>query len=205
MNQVPNKWYYKVEMNWDSYGSNLNKESDKIYEDEYVASWEESDGKLIPSKTEASREKERPVEISESNVYNITQKIAESFGVFCRYEYGYDSNYHIISRTIIYYNNFIEEEKGHMDLTYPYHTSEITREMDSTELTTKLFVRPVDYDYSETGQVTIMSVDANKSREDYILNFDYLHKFNIITDEQYEAIADYEKDMRFLNLVLEEL
>lgn len=204
-NQIPNKWYYKVEMNWDSYGSNVGRESNKIYEDEYVASWELSNNQLVPSRVETAREKYHSVEISESNVYNITQKIAESFGVFCRYEYGYDANYHIISRTIIYYNNFIEEENGHMDLTYPYHTSEITREMDSTELTTKLFVRPVDYEYSESGQVTIMSVDANKSREDYILNFEYLHKFNIITDEQYAAVKEYEKAMHTLNLELENI
>ena len=77
--------------------------------------------------------------------------------------------------------------------------------MDSTELTTKLFVRPVDYEYSSTGQTSIMSVDANKSREDYILNFDYLHKFNIITDEQYNSIEEYETNMHNINLILESL
>ena len=202
---VPNKWYYKIEMNWESYNSNLSRSPNKVYEDEYVSSWELVLNKLSPLSVEQVAEKERPVEISESNIYNITQKIAEAFGVFCKYEYGYDENYHIISRTVIYYNNFIEERNGHMDLTYPYHTSEITREMDSTELTTKLFVRPVDYEYSSTGQTSIMSVDANKSREDYILNFDYLHKFNIITDEQYNSIEEYETNMHNINLILESL
>ena len=204
---IPNKWYYKIEMNWERYGSSAGRENNKVYEDEYVSSWELNSNthKLIPTSVESMREKERSIEISESNIYNITQKIAETFGVFCKYEYGYDSNYHIISRTVIYYNNFIEEEKGPMDLTYPYHTSQITREMDSSELVTKLFVRDSDYQYTDSGKVNIMTVDANKSREDYILNFDYLHKFNIISNEQYEAIEEYEALLHNKNMQLEQL
>jgi len=35
-----------------------------------------------------AREKARvSVDIKESNIYNITQTLAETFGVFCRYEY----------------------------------------------------------------------------------------------------------------------
>lgn len=201
-NIKPNKWYYKVEMNWASYEGGQTRDPEKIYEDEYVSSWKIDDvsGVLVPAAVEALKEKWRIVEIKESNIYNITQKIAETFGVFCRYEYGYDANYHIISRTVIYYNNFIEEDKGHMDLTYPYHTSEITREMDSTELITKLFVRPIDAEYGGSNELGINDVEANKSREDYILNFDYLHKFNIITDEQYAAIAEYEQALHEKNI-----
>jgi len=91
-----------------------------------------------------------------------------------------------------------------MDLTYPYHTTSITREIDSTDLVTKMFVRPVDYEMSDSGKVTIMSVDANKSREDYLLNFDYLYKFNIITDEQYEEVSNYEIRMNRINKNIED-
>lgn len=199
-NIIPGKWYYKVEMSWDGYNSEGAQTSNKVYENEYVSSWKlNTNNILVPKNVVRAREKERPVEISDSNIYNITQKIAEAFGVFCRYEYGHDDNYHIISRTVIYYNNFIEEKSGHMDLTYPYHTSQITREMDSTELVTKLFVREADYQYTDSGKLSIMDVEANKSREDYILNFDYLHKFNIISDEQYEAIATYEAELHEVN------
>lgn len=203
---VPNKWYYKVEMNWSAYNGRMTRDKHKVYEDEFVASWDNNqNGALVPTAIEAMKEKERPVDIQDSNMYNITQKIAETFGVFCRYEYVYDTNYHIIAQLVIYYNNFIEEQDGHMDLTYPYHTSEITREMDSTELTTKLFIRDSDYEYTDSGKLTIMSADANKSREDYILNFDYLHKFDIITDEQYDAIAEYEITMHDINIKLERI
>jgi hypothetical protein len=32
------------------------------------------------------------------------------------------------------------------------------------------------------GQITIMDVEANKMKEDYLLNFDYLHTTGAITD-----------------------
>jgi len=60
--------------------------------------------------------------------------------VFCKYEYGYDDNNHIISRTIVFYNNFFKEEDGIFSFTYPYSSSKISREADSDNLTTKLFI-----------------------------------------------------------------
>jgi hypothetical protein len=36
-----------------------------------------------------------------------------------------------------------------------------------------MFVKGVDYN---SNTVTIMDVDANKTKEDYLLNFDYLHE-----------------------------
>jgi len=59
-----------------------------------------------------------------------------------------------------------------------------------------MFVSGVDYD-SDT--VTIMDVDANKTKEDYLLDFDYLHDIQAITDEQYEAIKEFEVEMHKLN------
>jgi len=77
--------------------------------------------------------------------------LAEKFGVFCRYDYLYDDTYHIIGRIIVFYNNFIAEQNGVIDITYPYDTSAITREMDGTELTTKLFIKSVDSENSPSG------------------------------------------------------
>jgi len=44
-----------------------------------------------------------------------------------------------------------------------------------------------------------MDSDANKTKEDYILNFDYMHKIGGITDEQYAAVAEFEKEIRAIN------
>ena len=183
----PNQWYYKVDMNWGSYEGN--RVSSKIYEDAYVKSWNDN---YTPKEIADQKEKERLVDLEESNIYNLTQKLAETFGVFCRYDYEYDDNLHVIQRVIVFYNNYMKEEEGYLDLTYPYSASGITRTRDSNDLTTKMYVRPVTDDQSASGLITIMDVAANKSKEDYLLNFDYLAKIGNITSEQQQEVSNYE-------------
>ena len=210
-------WTYELQMDWSatSRGSDVirfsdetteivTKRSDRLYEDEYVSSWEiaEQTGKLQPRTVQGTREKFRIINVSSSNIYNITQDIAKEFGVFCRYEYLYNENYEIIGRKVIYYNNYLYDVQGHIDLTYPYNSTAITRTVDNSNVTTKMYVTGVDYD-SDT--VTIMDVDANKSKEDYLLNFDYLYNIQGITDEQYEEIEKYEATMHTLNTKLIEI
>ena len=194
---ISTKWYYEVAMKWGSH--NNSRDESKIYDDEYIKSWSASGDILVPGNIGSEREKQRLIDLEESNYYNLTQDIAKTFEVFCRYQYLYDDNYHIIGRKVIFYNNYIQEEKGYLDLTYPYSTSAITRERDSKDLTSKMFVRPVDDEANAAGMVTIMDIPANKSGEDYLLNFDYLYSINAITDEQYAEIPKFEKKMHDYN------
>lgn len=193
----PNVWYYKIQMNWNSFENGSSQRAkNQVYEETYTTSW---DNELKPVKTESFTIKQRMVDAKNSNKYNITQTIAETFGVFCAYEYEHDENNQIISRTVVFYNNFFKEEEGYLSLTYPYDTNKVSRRMDSTDLTTKLYVLKVDDDTTLQGFHSIMDSEANKTKEDYILNFDYLHEIGTITDEQYEEIDVYEKAVRQLN------
>ena len=200
----PNKWYYSIEMNYDAYVS-IGGEGRKeyiVYEEPYASSWHaDENGNITVTREEGVKEKERLGDLEESNIYNLTQNLAETFEVFCRYEYEHDENYHITGRKIIFYNNFIyENEKyGYIDFTYPYSTAEITREMDSTDLVTKMFVQAVEDETTASGLLTIINTEANKSGEDYLLNFDYLHDIKAISEEQYEEVERYEIKMKQLN------
>ena len=196
-----NKWYYTIQMNWGSFGYSSDRSPEKVYEEEYISSWTNN---LAPNTIEEYREKYRPVEASESNLYNITQNIAETFEIYCRYEYGYDDNYHIISRRIIFYNNYMDENNV-ISFIYPYITKQVSREMDATEVTTKMFVRPQDSEAVVSGQINIADCLANKTKEDYLLNFDYLYTIGAITREQYEEIPKFEVKVRNLNIELNEL
>ena len=218
-------WSYSIQMDWSSYDGILingevnNEErekenlrrTDKIYEEEYISSWEytntgtSSSEVLLPSKMESFKEKLRLVDLEKSNIYNLTQNLAETFGVFCKYKYHYDKDYHIIKKECIFYNNFLAEQEGKIDIIYPYSTSRIEREIDSIDVITKMFVAPVEDDTSPSGLITIADVAANKSREDYILNFDYLYSIGTISQEQYDAIADYERSLHMLNIEIEPL
>ena len=165
----PNRWYYKVDMDWSSFDEKFHRSLSKVYEEMYSTDWDEN---LRPTAVEAMREKERMVEIKESNRYNITQEIAKQFGIFCRYEYTYDSNYHIIGRTVVFFNNFIHDNHI-MSFTYPYSTKKNGRERDGKDIVTKLYVRSMDDSTTILGEANISYCDANKTGEDYILNFDY--------------------------------
>ena len=214
-------WDYEIQMDWSSFDGITSKmknsareaaglrRTDKIYEEEYISSWEqegsEEEGRLIPGNMESFREKLRLVDLEKSNFYNLTQNLAETFGVFCKYKYIYDANYHIIGKKCIFYNNFLSEQEGKIDITYPYSTSKIEREINSADIVTKMFVTPIEEESSPSGLVTIASVPANKSREDYILNFDYLYNIGTISQEQYNSIADYERTMYSVNTELEPL
>ena len=201
------EWYYKVEMDWSEYTQvgDVPRDSDKIYEEELTVAWTSS---LLPKgkdSIKSYKEKTRIMDEKESNIYNLTQKLAETFGVFCRYEYTYDDNYHINSRTIIFYNNGIKDKGRKFSFTYPYSSTKISREDDSIDLVTKMYVTAIDDQSSESGLITIINSSANRTREDYLLNFDYLHEIKTISDEQYDAINEYEINIRAKNDALEPL
>ena len=194
----PRKWYYKVMMDWTAYSDRFNRNSAIVYEDEHATSWQynPSLNDLEPVAIERSREKERIIEANESNIYNITQTISETFEVFCRYEYIHDDNYRIIGRLIIFFNNFVHDNNMDiMSLTYPYSSSKISREMDSSSVVTKLFVKSMEDSTTYLGEASIRYCDANKMQEDYIFNFDYMKETGAINEEQYAAIKQYEIDM----------
>lgn len=190
-------WYYKIDMVYSAFSeSGPARDSSKVYEESYTSAWTAD---LKPKMTKNYQEKARPIKIENSNIYNITQEIAKKFNIFCRYEFEYDENYHIKQRCIIFYNTYLEEEKGLMTFMYPHSSSSIKREMDASNLTTKLFVSDVSDNTIYSGYHSIMNVEANRTREKYILNFDYMRDIGTITEEQYNSITPYEIKMRSLN------
>ena len=211
------RWDYEIQMDWSSFDGtaleldNETRESmglrrtDKIYEEEYISSWDEENETLIPTNMESFKEKLRLVDLEKSNTYNNSQELAKIFGVYCKYQYEYDENYHIIGKKCIFYNNFLSEKEGSIDIIYPFDASKIERKIDSADVVTKMFVTPVEDNTSPSGLITIADVAANKMREDYILNFDYLYSIGTITEEQYNYIADYERSIYLANLSLEPL
>ena len=192
-------WVYEIQMDQSAEIGRENLSLDKVYEERYVAGWEVVDGVLQPQSWCIGEEKARTTfDIKENNIFNATQEIAEAFGVFCRYEYEHDENYHITKKKVIYYNNFLNEKDSVIDLTYPYQTNNITREMDSNDLVTKMYIQSVDDDLSDEGTVSIVNVAANKMGTDYLMNFDYLYKIGTISQEQYDEIPKFEAQMKLL-------
>ena len=89
-------WCYEIKMDWRDYTA-ADRATNKIYEDSYIDSWAlknennpNIETTLVPGSFKEGEEKARYIDCSNSNKYNITQVIAETFGVFCVYEYKCD-------------------------------------------------------------------------------------------------------------------
>ena len=182
------------------------RRNDTIYEDDYISSWDVDveNQKITPAKYEKYREKWRPVDAEKSNIYNLTQTIAEAFGVFCKYKFHYDDNYHIIKKEVIFYNTFLDEFNKDIDLTYGYGVKNIKRTLDSNDIFTKMIVNSVDDENSPTGILSILNTPANAIGENYILNFDYLYETGSIAEDQYLAVEDFKQTISFLNQKIKE-
>ena len=194
------QWTYEVRM---SHAMNQGKglAADKVYEDDYVSSWTVQDNKLVSTNYEVGKEKCRLIDEKDSNVYNLTQNIAKTFGVFCRYEYEHNPvTFEITGKKVIYYDEYLMEGEGTFDINYPYDTSEVTRTSDANDVATKLFVLEPGGGGNDSGEaLTIMNTEANKLGEDYILNFDYLKTIGCITPDQEEELKQFEVDIKKLN------
>ena len=195
-------WYYDVRMNYQSFEKASERLITKLYEESQIIDWDDD---LRPTTFSPYHEKARIVTAENSNLYNITQTIAEQFGVFCKYEYLHNSNNQIIGRVVVFYNNFTAEEQTPLSFSYPYSAASTERVTNSQDITTKLYVLGVDNTSILAGTSTIMNSPANKTQEDYILNFDYLKKIGAINTEQISAIKTYEKTMRSLNQSLNKI
>ena len=205
-------WCYEIKMDWSYFSSE--RDSTKVYENSYTGSWiydpNISPTELIPNGTVEGKEKARYINCVNSNKYNITQTIAETFEVFCRYEYACESNGKFIKeytdengkvwtgKKVVFYNKAIKTENP-LVIDYQKNLDTITRTADSTDIYTKLFVVPVESTAMNDGYVTIASTQANPILDDFILNFDYLDSVGSISEYQKQFINEYKIQMRLIN------
>ena len=181
------KWYYTIQMDWSEYFNypGSARSNHKIYED--------NDDYQFDNGEVTYAEKARMIDLEESNVYNLTQNIAERFEVYCKYKYIYDENYHIIGRVVIFYNDFLLDN-NQLSITYRKNTSSITREIDSTDLVTKMYVKTANDD-----EISILDAEENEVGEDFLLDFDYLYSIKSVSQDAYDYIPTYKENLQRIN------
>lgn len=199
-------WSYRIAMDWSDYPE---RAADKVYEDIYTTSWGLSNGTLVPESISELEEKARLLEVQNSNKYNITQDIAETFGIFCVYEYKVDNAGRFVreykdgdnvltGRCVVFYNKAIKGDNP-LHLTYQHNLQTFSRTSDTSELYTKLYVSPISSSQMESGYISIADAEGNPLQDDFILNFDYLYSVGSITDLQKSQIEDYKVKLRDYN------
>lgn len=214
-------WCYEINMDWSNYVDEK-RLSTKMYEDSYVSSWGIQRGtidnngnaltadQLVSKEITTSLEKSRKIDSKNSNKYNLTQTIAETFGVFCAYEYkcdqkGFfvkeytDTNNNIwTGKKVVFYNRAIDLNNPFF-INYQDNLDSIKRTKDGSEIYSKLYITPIQSTEMEEGYVSIANTSINPLLDDFILNFDYLYNLGSITDYQMNFINSYKVKMHEIN------
>lgn len=120
---------------------------------------------------EQTYEKCRTIEASQSNRFNITQQVAETFEVWCRYEIEHDDKGAIISKTVTLTDNYGQE--NNIGFRYGVNLSKITRTVKSDELVTKLYVPEIENSAATDGYCSISEAKLNPSGENFLIDFSY--------------------------------
>lgn len=193
-----------------------NRDETKIYEKPYIANWDVINNKLSPISIENFLEKARYVECINSNKYNITQTLAETFEVFCTYEYSCDQNGYFrklyydeygqlwTGKKVVFFNKAIKSENPFV-INYERNLETISKTIDSSEIYTKMYVKPVASETIDAGYVSIANTTLNPLLDDFILNFDYMYEVGSINDLQKAEIENYKIRIHKINKKLIEL
>lgn len=136
------------------------------------------DSRYIPAYT-TNCEKQKIVNVSQSNRFNIIHTLCESFECWASFEINHDENGAIVpfvegqdyGKRIVF-RNYVGQENP-VDLRYGVNVKSIQRTLDSKQLTTKLIVKANSNQYAPNGMCTIARAAANPTGETTIFNFDY--------------------------------
>ena len=126
-------------------------------------------------------EKCRTIEVSQSNRFNITQQIAETFEVWCRYEIQHDDKGAIISKTVTLTDNYGQE--NNIGFRYGVNLSKIARTVKSDELVTKLYVPEIENSAAADGYCSISEAKLNPSGENFLIDFSYFINKGMLDEE----------------------
>lgn len=156
-------------------------------------------------RTEKHPRRIRTLELSKSNRFNIVQEMSKVFKMYPVFYIEHDDRGKILLDNLgrmkkhIY---FITERGGENKFGFRYarNLKEISRTIDSSTITTKLFVESVDSDLAPNGMCTIQQAEDNIGKNSYILDFSYYTMKNILNKEKVERdIYGIEKnDFAFL-------
>ena len=166
--------YYDIDTTMDNDNrQNIDTENElhtgpeQFYEDERIIGYNSDNSPIYATEYKI---KERIITTEKSNVWNIQQDICEKFGCWPEFKITY-KNGEISERKIILTNNIPEDSL--FTIRYSKNLQSISREVDDSQVVTKMYVENLTNDNVDNGIVTIAEHDSNFMKENYILNFDW--------------------------------
>lgn len=130
----------------------------------------------------------RTIEGKESNIYNLTQTLCETFDCWADFmvehdDLGYikkDSNGNFIKK--ICFKPYIGKD-NYMGFHYKLNLDSIQRNIESKQITTKTIVKSNSNEFAPNGFCTIAYSDENPSGESFIYDFRYYESQGLINSE----------------------
>lgn len=137
-----------------------------------------------------NNKKQRSLIQEKSNRFNLIQQVAELFEVWAKFEIEHekDGRIKIDSKTGLPIKtvSFVSEigKNNGVEFNYDINISSIQRTVDSTSLTTKLWVEQTENENAKSGTCSIQRAEQNESGELFIINLDYYAQTGMINRAQ---------------------
>lgn len=134
--------------------------------------------------------KVRTLKGEKSNRFNLIQELSKVFKCYPIFNIEHKDNGTVITNNNIPAKQlFFITEKGmenKLGFRYEKNLSNITREIDSDKIVTKLYVNDVDSEISKTGLCSIKTAEDNPTKDSFIIDFSYYLKKGILDEQKVE-------------------
>ena len=140
--------------------------------------------------TEKHNRRIRTLSVNKSNRFNIIQETSKVFEVYPQFYIEHKSNGSIVQEDGHYLKKvFFITEKGRenkVGFRYEKNLKDISRNIVSDKIVTKLYVLDVDSDLSKTGLCSIKTAEDNPSKDSYLINLDYYIEKGMLDGDEVE-------------------
>lgn len=139
--------------------------------------------------TEKHPRRIRTLSQEKSNRFNLIQELSKVFEIYPQFYIEFDKNGKILldENGKMKKHVFFMTEKGgiqQIGFRYEKNLANISRTVDSSSLTTKLYVENVDSELSKTGMCSIETAEDNVGKNSYIMDFSYYTQKGLLNAEQ---------------------
>ena len=166
--------------------------TNQFYEKDRIIDYDDDNN---PIKKDSYDIKERIIKAEKSNRWNLIQDLCENFEVWADFKIVY-KNKKIESKTVIFRNDIPEDAL--FSVRYTKNLKSISRQVDDSQIVTKMYVTPLTNPNTDDGTVAIANNEKNFLKENYLLDFSwYLGDKRTDTDLKNKQLINPDLSMNF--------
>ena len=140
---------------------------------------------------EENYEKQRSIQASESNRFNLIQSLCETFECWAKFEIEHNKNTGEIlidengrQKKWVSFHEYIGND-NHIGFKYGINLKSIQRTIDSEAIATKLIVKNNSNEYADGGFCSIATASENPTGENFLLDFSHYINQGLLNFSQF--------------------